>query len=771
MDFEKLQLREHLRLLLKHRKLIVLCTVALAIPLTILLILSRPKYVSSIALEVSDDAVTRLLTADINISPDLTVGNYMDILASQTFLTRVVNSMFSDSVASLTNGRPINTDDSIVRDLQRFLANATGFTAPPLSARDEAIVELMKRIQVDHRGGQMIKVSIESEDPYKAFRTANAVGQEFMLLNLETIRTRIEVLSSYYQQQIEKAYKRLRQAEDSLATFRQQYKMAGPNRDSRRLYDRLNTLEGQMIELASQRKVLTDRLRELEEQINNFNIEMPTLAALESQIPRIDELKRRLIGLQARLNQQTAIYTERHPVVQSIKREIDGAVAELRSLAGRANPDGVTSPADATVLWHDLYIEHLLTEVELSNVRTREEGVSALADSYRDRLLEQVSEQEQVLIKLEREVEAARDAYQAMLSTNEKVQNLDAEKVVNVNIVEPAQRPLVPLPRKRGLKFFVGLMLGVIVGVAFAYLKEAIDGSIKSIQDVEEKLKMPLLGIVFDFSKGYRRKMKYAASRETNTNSHTDSKGKSRTDHVFLITDPYSGFAENFRALRTNLDFILQEAPKRQVIMVTSPGPGEGKSTIALNLAASFTIYGKKTLLLDTDIYRPTSHKLLGLQQDIGLTNWLAEDSKTESMQIVYSVPLNGMAMDFISAGTGEITFQKLSVNSKIQSLFLELREYYDVIIVDAPPVIPVSDPVLIAPFVDIALLVVAAGETQIDVAREAIKKLKRADSTYKGVVLNRMRPADLYGAGYYMASYVQSHTTRAKALKPGPER
>ncbi|MFQ5628392.1 MAG: Wzz/FepE/Etk N-terminal domain-containing protein, partial [bacterium] len=97
MDFERLQLKEHFRLIYKHRKLIFLSTLSVLLPLALLLMLSRPKYASSISLEVSDDAITRLLTSDIDVSPDLTVGNYMDILASQSFARRVVRAMAEKS--------------------------------------------------------------------------------------------------------------------------------------------------------------------------------------------------------------------------------------------------------------------------------------------------------------------------------------------------------------------------------------------------------------------------------------------------------------------------------------------------------------------------------------------------------------------------------------------------------------------------------------------------------------------------------------------------
>lgn len=196
--------------------------------------------------------------------------------------------------------------------------------------------------------------------------------------------------------------------------------------------------------------------------------------------------------------------------------------------------------------------------------------------------------------------------------------------------------------------------------------------------------------------------------------------------------------------------------------MVTSPGMGEGKSTIATNLAASYTLYGKRTLLLDTDIYHPTAHVRLGLQHDAGLSNWLAGEIRPENMR--NSVTFNGSALDFIQTGTRHVTFQKLSISSKMQSLFASLREQYDIIIIDAPPIIPISDPLLLMPDVDLVILVMESGRTPIEVARQAIVLLKRAKAPAVGAVLNRLRIEEEYGPeDYHHKSYLQGR----RALLP----
>ncbi|MFQ5629858.1 MAG: GumC family protein, partial [bacterium] len=666
---------------------------------------------------------------------------------SQSFARRVVRSMAEKAGNFEQNVAQSEGDESSSGSFLRSVKNAFGFTARPLSAEERAVVDLLDFMQTDHRGGQLIKVTVESEQPEKAFLLVQTIGEEFTKFHLETLQGRIDVLAGFYQEQLERTYARLVEADENLAAFKRMYNITAPTRTAARLDGRLDNLEGQLIDLRSQRKLLENRIANFDNQMGNLQQNAPSLANIEMQLPRIEELKKRLVALQAEFNTQSVLYTEKHPKIVGLRREIESTIDELRGLAGGKDGQKTGDKTGAVVLWHDLYIEKLLNEVELNTLRTKQEGLESLGSDYRKRILHGDAGKEQQLLKLERDVQVARDAYQGMLHTNEKVQGLEAEKALNVNIVEPAERPLRPLPRKRGLKLAMGFFLGILVGIGFGYFREAMDHSVKTIEDVERKLKLPVTGYVMDFHKYARKSGKKAFDKQPGSN-------------IFLLNHPDSNIAENFRALRTNLGFVLNEGPDRKIIMVTSPGPGEGKSTIAINLASSFAMYGQKTILLDSDLYRPTSHTLLGFQKNTGLSDWLASDSTPADLQ--QSIQLNGSAMDYISAGSRRITFQKLAMNSKLKSLLAELKQNYEVIIIDAPPVIPVSDPALIAPYADLMLLVLASGRTQIDAAKHACKILQKANDANLGVVLNRLNVKEAYGPGSYFGNYFQAYRGKA---------
>ena len=748
MNFHKLRLQDHLRILLKHKRIIIASTAVCTLVVTILAMVSKPSYRSTVALEVADDAVTRLLTSDIDVSPDLTVGNYMDILTSQSFCRGVIQAIRQDSLAQAVLFRNDKGESWLER-----MKLAVGIISESLSQDEAEVIKLSENLSTDHRGGRMIRVTVLADDRDEAYFKAKAVGEEFTKLNLETIRERIDMLGRFYAEQLEQASDRMLEAEMQLIGFKQSNNITSADRETARLSNRLVTLESQLAEVSSQHRLVKKQMATLDSQLENLEDDTPILARLETQMPRVEELKRRLIDLQTQYNTQAALYTSKHPKIQGMKREIDATVQELRNLAGNKGNGDQLNSHDPVVVWHDLYIERLLAELELNGLAAKEEGIQSLVTDYRQKLLREVPEKEQEFVRLQRNVQVAQDAYQAMLSNNEKIHGLKAEKALNVNIIEPAERPLLPLPRKRKLKIIAGLILGFAIGVGCSYLVEAFDQSLKTTKDVESQLRLPIAGHVFNF----------AAAGVASTKLEQDQvHGEDAPDSVLLLKSPASEVSENFRALRTHVDTILAAAPARKVVMVTSPGPGEGKTTVALNLAACFTLYGKKTLLLDTDIYNPTAHSRLGISQNFGLSNWLAGEIATDTM--LSSISLNGSAMDVIPTGSRSVTFQKVATNSRMKTLLEELRDQYDIILIDAPPIIPVSDPLLIAPHVDLVLLVIESGHTQMELAGNAAKMLVNAKAPAIYAVLNKLDPREEYGLRNYLHVYRHGQQTNRLA-------
>lgn len=215
---------------------------------------------------------------------------------------------------------------------------------------------------------------------------------------------------------------------------------------------------------------------------------------------------------------------------------------------------------------------------------------------------------------------------------------------------------------------------------------------------------------------------------------------------LFSHIRPKSAIAESFRTLRTNINFLTCDSPYN-VILVTSPGPGDGKSTVSTNLGVVMAQAKSRVLMIDCDLRKPVLHKYFELDNRCGLTNLLVQDLKLEAG--TFATEVEGLFV--IPSGPIPPNPSELLGSSRMIELLEKVVDRYDVVLLDAPPIIAVTDAVLLAPMVDNVFLVLRAGESRVDMAREARDRLLKAGARSVGVVLNE---AKLHGSGNYYYYY-----------------
>ncbi|MBU5485773.1 CpsD/CapB family tyrosine-protein kinase [Clostridium sp. MSJ-11] len=235
--------------------------------------------------------------------------------------------------------------------------------------------------------------------------------------------------------------------------------------------------------------------------------------------------------------------------------------------------------------------------------------------------------------------------------------------------------------------------------------------------------------------------------------------------NLITIEDPRSPIAEAYRTLRTNIQFSSFDK-KIQSIVVTSSGPGEGKSTTSANLAIVMAQSGSKTILIDCDQRKSTVHKTFGLSNEIGISDLLVgkvdfkdavQDSKVENL-------------DILTAGTRPPNPSELLSSKKMKEFIDELREEYEYIIIDSPPIIAVTDAQLIASFTDGALLVISSGEVERAAAIKAKELLDKVNAKIIGIVLNKLEVSEKGYYGYYYQYYYGKDGDRKKGKNKSGE-
>ncbi len=292
-----------------------------------------------------------------------------------------------------------------------------------------------------------------------------------------------------------------------------------------------------------------------------------------------------------------------------------------------------------------------------------------------------------------------------------------------VTILAPAQEPTVPISPNIPRNILSAAVVGFALACGVVLLFEYLDDTIKDPDDVQRVLSLSTLG---------------AITRIANVHNLPDS--------LIALKHPRSPIAEAYRVLRTNLRFSGIENPSG-ALLITSAGPGEGKTTTAANLAVALAQGGKRVILIDTDLRRPTLHKVFGLSNDVGLSNMFLEDA-TALESVVQPTSIEGLSV--ITSGPLPPNPAEVLDSKQMSKILTNLRGQADMLILDSPPALAVADASIIGSRCSGAVLVVDSGRTRTDVTRRAVETLNKTNVKVLGVVLNKLSTRRASGYYYY---------------------
>ncbi len=459
-------------------------------------------------------------------------------------------------------------------------------------------------------------------------------------------------------------------------------------------------------------------------------------------------------------------YTElltTNPVLEQTIEEL-GLPIEARALRGRVNVAVVrdTQLITLTVQHPDPHLASLLANAipevfrrqnaELQSNRFETSKLNfgeqlRLLDSQIDITQAQIDELENTevnqaaLLRLQTELGQYRESYANTLQGLEQIRLTESQSTSNVVIVEKAQTPTRPVRPRTRQNTIVAVLLGTLLASGLVFLLEQLDDSIRSPEQLEQALNAPIIG--------------HIAAFEADKNSAP-----------LAHTQPRSPVVEAYRALRTNLQFTAVDKSLR-TILVTSATQGEGKSTTATNLATVMAQANLKVVIVDADLRRPSMHNKFDQPNHTGLTNFII--NREDSALYETDLRPTGIAnLSLIPSGAIPPNPAELLGSKSMTDLLEKLEALCDVIIIDAPPTLAVTDAVLLSRSVDGVLFVVDSQNTDLRVAQEGLQQLRKIDAALVGVLMNRMNEQHGgYAYQYQYAKYAaEQNSGRFKALK-----
>jgi len=441
----------------------------------------------------------------------------------------------------------------------------------------------------------------------------------------------------------------------------------------------------------------------------------------------LQKLREQEASLKVQLAAEQVRYGAKNPALQEIRNQIDSLETQSHEELQRINKEAKT----------DLELAKTNENAIRKSFNDQQRDVAALGNSLA------------ALTFLQQEENTSRGLYQDLYTRLEEANIAAGVKSSDIVIVDPARAPGRHSSPVMKMNLAGGLFMGSLVGLLVAGVVHLRDTSLNALEDFEAIWEFPLLGIVRRFDAGARSRLRYGLPSVEIQRPSVQGK-----ETAWLLTSPKSEIAESYRNIRTSI--LLSSIDRTpQVILVTSPLSGDGKSTTAYNLAIAFGVQNKRVLLLDADMRRPTIGKKTNCNGRKGLSDLLANDLPLD--EVIQPHP--GLpSLSVLTSGTIPPMPAELLASERFARLMDQLREQFDYVLIDAPPVLLVTDPLLLASSVDGIVLVVRSGVTTKNVMKRLRTVLQKPNVKALGYVLNGLRnDSERYGYGYGYGEKVKS--------------
>jgi capsular exopolysaccharide synthesis family protein len=738
---EGFQLEEYWEVIKRRKNLLVYFSLSVVIVIMAWAFIKTPVFEAKGTLMIEKDQRNVLMFADSLAlqtgARDEYLNTQVKILKSRTLARDVIEDM-----KLLERGESKNKPSFGLGSLLSLFKEKKEISKEAVIS--SAINNFLEILKVEIiRNSRLVDVRYQSANPEFAASVVNTLFDKYIDFNLRMKTESTKLASDFLRTQIEDLRNTLSRKERELQEYgkrKELFYLSGKETTVVEKFADLNKAftEAQIYRINKEAVYLERKGKSFEnypevrtnQLIQNLKKEHSAVEVeykrkgqiFKESYPEMQRLRSQLASLQQRIDDETRdiarkALREAEDEYRSAKKKEDS----LAQLLGQQKQDVVATNTNA------IYYNSL--KIEVTNMRN---------------LLDH-------LVKKEKE---------SMLSSR-----LEGLQTSNIKIIDQAEVPISPVFPKKKQMFILALFLGLAGGLGLIFLLDWLDKTIKTPDQVEKLLKLPSLGFIpavgsgnphsyygYSYTSPYSQKMR---------KSKDDQKLKDIELSNYMV--PESIYAENYRNVRTSILLSTPDHPPR-IMTVTSALPQEGKTATVINLAVSFTNLGKKVVVIDGDLRKPRIHKILRAKNTVGLSSFLV--GRCGIKDVILMTEIHNLHI--IPSGPVPPNPTELLNGKSMETLLLELKEHYDFVFIDSPPLVGIMDPVIIGHHSDGVLLITWGGKTHKRLIEKARDELKKYNIRLLGVVLNKVNMKKS-GYGYYSYDsnkYQYGYKTGYKKMK-----
>ncbi|MEW6732664.1 MAG: polysaccharide biosynthesis tyrosine autokinase [Acidobacteriota bacterium] len=565
------------------------------------------------------------------------------------------------------------------------------------------------------RESRIVYIKFTSFDAKLSAKVTNTLARSYIDYNLQSRYDAATAASEWLAKQLDELKTKVERSQGAVVDYSRNNQIVSLDEKQNVTVERLAELNTQLVQAES------DRIKS--EAIYRLSLENPDAVPAVLQDKTLSDLNKKLTDLKEEAARLSAIYQPDFPLLKQNTLRLKEVQSQL-------------DEARAKILVN--------IKGEYQAALQRERSLRNNFDAQRAATLQQNEKAVKYGI-LKREADANTQLYQSMLTRLKEAGLSAGLRTSNIQIVDEAEVPLGPSRPNKTRNIALGMVIGLLLGVGLAFLVDFLDDSIKSPEDINARLGLAVLGAIPVLSSLPKVKRKMLPANGKSENKVTalipfESVG----DH----SHKDSVFAEAYRNLRTSI--LLSHADKPpQIILVTSSTPSEGKTTTALNTAYMLAQTNARVLVIDCDMRRPSCHRNLGISNLKGLSTYLSQDINL--VMLVQGDVRPGI--DMLTAGPVPPNPTELISSIKMRETLRQLRDYYDYVVLDTPPIVGFSEGVILSQFSDGIVIVVETNKTSRQRVKMAKQILQRANAKILGVVLNKV---NVQKNSYYYQYYYQ---------------